>query len=208
MGNKDRELAAAVARGERWAAEELTERLLERVRSSCRYMAGARGEWEDMAHNVMIEILKSTPSYSGESSLERWATTVILRTSWRYVRKRERYRQVIDLFRPDSVEQASSRMDGADRLMDRKALRERIDRYLERLNAKQRMCFVMRFLYGYSIKEIAAMTDSREETVKDRIKRARARLKQMMASDGVFSELLEFTSKKNDGDKIKRMQRG
>jgi RNA polymerase sigma-70 factor (ECF subfamily) len=190
MAGRDLDLARRVARGDRDAARELADRLFERVRVSCRYLAGAHTDWEDLVQNVMIEILKSTASYGGEAPLEAWAQTIMMRTLWRMVRRRERYGLLLSDFRGVESERAVG--DAAqERGADRARVRNRIALCLDRIHHAQRACLVMKFVYGYSVKEIAELTETPENTVKDRIKKGREKLRRLMAADRVIHDFME-----------------
>jgi RNA polymerase sigma-70 factor (ECF subfamily) len=190
MAGRDLELARSVAGGDRGAAEELAGRLYERVRAACRYLAGAHPDWEDLVQNVMIEILSSTASYQGEAPLEAWAQTIVMRTLWRQIRRRERYAILIRAFQ--SAETKGD-LDGRaqEQAADAVSLRARIARCLDRIHYAQRTCLVMKFVYGYSVKEIADLTEAPENTVKDRLKKGKERLRGLMAVDGVIREYFD-----------------
>jgi RNA polymerase sigma-70 factor (ECF subfamily) len=190
MAGRDLELAQSVAGGDRRAAEELASRLLEKVRAACRYLAGARPDWEDLVQNVMIEILRSTGAYGGEASLEAWAHTIMMRTLWRQIRRRERYGLLLDALRSGetagedpgvSPEQAAGAVE----------LRARIARCLDGIHYAQRTCIVMKFVYGHSVKEIAELTGTSENTVKDRLQKGKERLRRLMAGDGVIQDFFD-----------------
>jgi RNA polymerase sigma-70 factor (ECF subfamily) len=187
MAGHDLELAKRVSRNDREAAEELAGRLFERVRAACRYLAGGHSDWEDLVQNVMIEILKSTGSYGGEAPLEAWAQTIVMRTLWRMVRKRERYSMLLSAFRDVENERAAGSA-APERGADTVRLRTGIARCLDRIHYAQRTCLVMKFVYGYSVKEIAELTDTPENTVKDRIKKGKEKLRRLMAGDRVVQE--------------------
>ena len=188
MGRSDVELAEAVAGGDRGAAEELAGRLLERVRCACRYMAGAHSDWEDMVQIVMIEILRSAGTFVGESTLESWAGTITMRTLWRRIRSRERYREVIRLFRESRIEPPPARGGTAEEQVDIRVIRSRIAHCLDRINANQRVCLVMKFVFDHSVKEIAQVTGAPENTVKDRLKNGKEKLRRFMMGDELLKE--------------------
>lgn len=196
MGRSDLELARAVSEGEREAAEELAGRLFQRVRATCRYLVGAHHDWEDLVQVVMIEILKSAGSYSGEASLEKWAGTIIMRTMWRQIRKRERYKEIIRIFRSRKIQSLPGQSGEAENVVDNKFLRSRMAGHLDGINYKQRMCLVMKLVFGHTVKEIAQVTGSSENTVKDRLKKGREKLRRLVLND---EELSEYVSHLNTG---------
>ena len=64
--------------------------------------------------------------------------------------------------------------------------------YLGRLPERQRTALVLRTCFGYSVEEIAAMTQSPENTVKDRLKRARSALRRELERERDWSARREL----------------
>ena len=64
-----------------------------------------------------------------------------------------------------------------------RALREALDA----LEGKQRLCVLLHYIEGYSVKEVAAMLDIGESAVKQRLMRGRRKLKELL-SEEVFGE--------------------
>ncbi len=190
MRRSDVELAAAVAAGDRDAAEEMVGRLLERVRCACRYAAGASGDWEDLVQTVMVEILRSAGSFSGESSLEKWSNTITMRTLWRRVRSREKYRRILRLLRESNTDPAPVERCLEEKI-DSSVVRSKIALCLDRISTPQRISLVMRFVFGCSVKEIAAATGASENTVKDPLKKEKNKLKMRMMEDEILKEYVE-----------------
>jgi len=193
MHESDLELTRQVAQGNKKASEEMVGRLFELVRSACRYSAGNSNDWEDMAQIAMMEILKSAGSYKGESPLEKWAGTITMRTIWRKIRKKQRYISILQVvFRSHDEDPVSQSLE-VD--VDGQTLRSRMSVLLGKISPEQRMALVMKFGFGYSVREISETLLTSENTIKDRLKRGKEKLKRLALNDKVLKEFVEKIEK-------------
>ena len=106
----DLALARAAGRGEAQACRELAERLLRRVRLTVTYLAAGDRDADDLMQVSLIEILRVAGTYRGESSLERWADRIAVRTALRALKQRRRREQIVQL--GDDDRGSGSRLDG------------------------------------------------------------------------------------------------
>src|ERR1041384_1569404 len=86
----DVELMARVAQGEPAAQLVLVRKLLLRVQRLCRALLRNAHDAQDAAQVSLLEILKSARSFRGDSSLERWADRITVRTALRTSRTEKR----------------------------------------------------------------------------------------------------------------------
>jgi RNA polymerase sigma-70 factor (ECF subfamily) len=63
---------------------------------------------------------------------------------------------------------------------------QRLDAALSKLNEEQRIIVLLHDTEGYKLAEIAELTGAPEGTIKSRLHRARARLRQILGEDGTF----------------------
>ena len=63
---------------------------------------------------------------------------------------------------------------------------QRLDAALSKLSEEHRIIVLMHDTEGYKLAEIAELTSTPEGTVKSRLHRARARLRQILSEDGTF----------------------
>lgn len=175
MHQHDVTLVAAAARGDDRARRELVTRLLGRVRSTVRYLAAQSSEVDDMTQRTLIEILTSCATYRGESSLEAWAARIATRTVMRLIKERRqaevREEAVDDL--PEFPDW-SVQTDDPDVLSDR---RRQMAGLLARLPDERREALVLKHVHGYSVEEVAQATNTKVNTVRDRLRVARAELR-------------------------------
>lgn len=179
----DLRLARRAAVGEHKARCQVAERLFARVCTTVRYLAGTDRDADDLVQIAIMDILKSLPSYRGEGSLESWADRITARTARRGIRRRKRKEEVVKLF--DQLNFAESPSQPV-----RGKLREHLAVILQKLPAKKRQVVVLRWLYQYSLEEIAAITESPVNTVRDRLRTGRRQLRKLILKDPVLRDYL------------------
>jgi RNA polymerase sigma-70 factor (ECF subfamily) len=189
----------AAALGDRGARRQLAAMLMGRVRSVVFYLEGGDPEAEDDAQVAMMEILASLGTYRKESSIERWAERIAVRTARRGMRRRRWRASFMDRATDDRVDRAAdeSASDG-ERDLAAGRLRSRVLSLLARIGPDQRAAVVLRLVYGYTIAEIASLTETNRFTVDYRLRRGRERLRRLLADDPLFTEYLGDTRRRGD----------
>ena len=188
---EDRELAAAAAQGDRRAAHRLADRLFSRVRATVLYMAPGHRDADDMIQTALVEVLRAAEGYRGESGLERWADRVVARTVMRHIKKRRRRDQVVSLSEELDRRGVAERQEHAT---SRRQLKGRLAELLGKLSKKRRMVVVLHWVHGYSVPEIAEMVDAPVNTVRDRLRKGKRKLKKWVQADPVLRDWLELVS--------------
>lgn len=175
---EDIRLMEAVAAGDSEAQRRLMNRVVERVRRVSRYLLRSSPDAEDAAQLALMEILQSARRFRPPGNLEPWADRIAIRTTLRYAR-RQRYHwsSVQELIDPEQL--ASLLVDW--RSMDLTATQMRA--YLARIPAARREAFVLKHGFGYTVDEVAELTDAPRGTVKDRLVAARRHLRRMIEKD-------------------------
>lgn len=174
----DIELARAVARGDRVAAERFARRLTPIARKVASVGLGRGAAADDAAQDVLLEILGSAANFRGEGALEGWA----YRIAWRVVargRKRGRWidRRLRLVAEPDERNDASLPRRPAD------AIPRALGDYMAELRGSYREVFVLRHVFEHTLPEIAAMTGSPVPTVKSRLGKALEELRRSVRRD-------------------------
>jgi RNA polymerase sigma-70 factor, ECF subfamily len=173
----DAELMTRVARGEPEAQVILVRRLLRRVQRLCRALLRNTHDAQDAAQVSILEIFQSARSFRGDSSLERWADRVTVRTALRSSRTEKRAQRL-----PLDVEPIPSSHRGSE---DAVMAQE----YLERISERQRTVLILRHGFEYSIEEIAELAGISPNTVKDRLLRGRGIMRKMLRREQLILEL-------------------
>ena len=167
----DPRIAAAIA-GDRAAASALLTELLPRTRNVVRFLLRADSEVDDFAQNALIEVLRSLPSFRGESSLTTWADRITVRTALRLLGRRQREREQRSRAEPEL--RALHTSLGAT---DDYAARRRLAHVLDGLPEAQRQALVLHHVIGMSVPELAQELGVSFDTAKSRLRLGMDRLR-------------------------------
>ena len=164
-------LARKAAAGDRGAQAIIARRVLARVRRIARSLATSTADADDAAQAALLEVLRSCHSYRGDASLGRWAARIATRAALRHL-QRERKRSTAG---EDVVEDAAD-LHGSGPLLAEELPRE-LQTYLRELPEAQRNALVLHHALGYSLEEVAELTDVSPNTVKGRLRLGLAALR-------------------------------
>jgi RNA polymerase sigma-70 factor (ECF subfamily) len=164
----DLELMRRAGSGDPEAQHALIKRLMGRANRLAQALLRNREDAFDASQAALIGILRAASSFRGESSVECWADRIVVRTALRLSR-RSRSSAVNEL----SESLAASTTPGGEARLS-------AAQYLSRLPERQRTALLLRAGFGYTIEEISELTQSPENTVKDRLKRARTALRRQL----------------------------
>jgi RNA polymerase sigma-70 factor (ECF subfamily) len=143
------------------------------VRMAFRLLGGDAAAAEDAAQNAFVRAYRGLPKFRGESSLDTWFHSILVRE----VHRQRRWRGLRQLLSLDaeSVPEPADPTPARDPL-----LRKRIAAALERLSAAQRETFVLVHLEGFSITEAASVLGKAPGTLKSHLHRALASLRESL----------------------------
>ena len=173
--NDDIRLAALAAAGDGDAERKVAKLLLTKVRNIVAYAVNDAVLAEDLTQTAMLKIFSSLAEYRGESSLNFWATRIAIRIAIKAV-KTQRRRQQLLFFLPE----ATSPFEDTDVAVSNRELRWQINRLVSKLPVKQQMAIQLRYVHEYNIREIAEITDVSENTVRDRLRVGKKKLKALI----------------------------
>lgn len=176
---RDADLMREVAAGRPFAQRELVARLLPRARATARYLCRDDAEADDMAQVALIEILRSAGSFRAESRVERWADRIVVRTAMHRIRRRKRR----ESFEESAADEVGVAPEGPHAEAVRRVLQRRLVVHLARLGEDRRTAVVLKLVHGYSVEEIAEVVDASVNTVKDRLRVGRAKLRDLVRKD-------------------------
>lgn len=155
---------------------ELVRQHAPRVRALCAATLGNADEAEDAAQETFLKAHRSLDRFAGGSSIGTWLHRIAVNECLDRLRAAGRRRsQSLDaLLEADAnaLGAALSEASPAKALEDRDA----IERMLNRLIPEQRLALTLREVQGFTYEEIAEAMACSLDSVKARIKRARAEL--------------------------------
>jgi RNA polymerase sigma-70 factor (ECF subfamily) len=181
-------VARLIARDER-AFNTLVKAYERRVFALVLRMIGNRAEAEDLAQEVFVQVFKAVGSFRGESKLSTW----IYRIAINLCKNRTKYLRVRHASEQDELEAVAERLpigdapranvahvDRPDEALAGKQVERIVQDAILQLEPTFRECLVLRDVEELSYEEIGAITGLPEGTVKSRIHRARAQLKELV----------------------------
>jgi RNA polymerase sigma-70 factor (ECF subfamily) len=157
-----RYLAAAIE-GDDVAVRELVRLTQPSVWRLCGAL-GSRGEEEDLAQETYMRVLRSLPSYRGESSVLGWVLTIARHVCADHVRTRQRHRRVLTAIKGATTDRMV--IDADHTVWD----------VLRQIDPDRREAFVLTQVAGLSYEEAALALGCPVGTVRSRVARARADL--------------------------------
>ncbi len=157
------------------AEEFLLRRLYPSIFNIAQTIVGSRWLADEVAQLTAVQVLKSLDSFRGEGSLESWAGRITYRVSAKIIRRERKSKTLLPL----SEENASSD-EPADRTLSRRLLFDRLLFEMEKIPSKRRVPLQLHLVYGYTVNEVADLTDVSPNTVKDRLRTAYKELRTIM----------------------------
>ena len=177
------ELLTAAAAGDRKAREELSRGLLPRVRNLVRYLVRGDSDVDDIAQEAMVAVLRGLHTFRGEGSLKSWVDRIVARATFAYL-KRLRGREARQVeYRADLVP-VQTTPHATDQLIARRTAA----RMLDGLPEEQRSALVLHHVMGMGVREVADALDVPFETVRSRLRLAKARLRKDLADQQLAEE--------------------
>ena len=151
------------------------------------YVYRMMGDYEtavDLSQEVFLKVYLSLDKYDKSYKFSTWLYKIACNKTIDYLRKRRLSTVSIDDV-PQGEEEGRpfeipSDNPGPDELFFSRDLQERIDKSMEDLPEDYRQLLILRHVNGLSYNEIAEVTHLPLGTVKNRIFRARQRLKEMV----------------------------
>ncbi len=140
----------------------------------CRGVVG-RADAEDAAQEALIQLARALPSFRGEGSLRGFARRVAVRAALRFRRDRRAPAQ------PLAADPAAAPAQEED--LARVRLRELLRELLGELPAAQAETLALRFVLGHTLQEVAEATGVPVNTVRSRVRLARAALVRRLESE-------------------------
>jgi RNA polymerase sigma-70 factor (ECF subfamily) len=167
------DLLARCKQGDRAAFEELVRATNRRVYSLAYRLVGDRSDAEDVAQEAYLRIFRGLAGFREEAAFETWMHRIVANCAMTHLRRRGRFG---DLLRDEEVPEQPV----PDRAQEVTVQRDELARGLALLPEGQRVCLLLRDVYGLSMREIATELGIEEGAVKVRVHRARRRLKELL----------------------------
>jgi RNA polymerase sigma factor (sigma-70 family) len=180
------ELARAASAGDVRATRQLLEMVAPRVVRAVRAVMGpAHPDLEDATQLALIGFIQALPSFRGDCQPVQFAARIAVRAGGtarrRAALRGSRHDPSADL---DLIQAPAGELDAARR-------RDAVRRLLDDLPEEQAEALALRMILGWSLKEIAAATETPLNTVRSRLRLAKEGLRRRVAEDPALAEALD-----------------
>lgn len=168
----DEDLVERILEGETTLFELLMRRYNQRLYRITRAIVGDDGEAEDVTQDAYVRAYEHLGQFAGRSRFSTWLTRIAIHEASARVRRRGRHTDI-----EESMPTFASSGPGPEQRAADKELGRAIEAAVDALPDVFRTVFVLREVEGLSTAETAASLDINAETVKTRLHRARALLR-------------------------------
>jgi RNA polymerase sigma-70 factor, ECF subfamily len=163
---------------------------------------GDTGRAEDATQDTFIRAYSALEQYHG-GSFRAWLLRIATNRCYDMLRAERRRRA--ESFDAQPVEQepwwsSESPTEDPDGFTARQEVSGYLEAALQRLPDDQRLAIVLHDVHGYSYDEIAAISEVSLGTVKSRISRGRARLRDLLLEDPRTRELFATARRQRDSE--------
>jgi RNA polymerase sigma-70 factor, ECF subfamily len=139
-------------------------------------LTGDRADAEDIAQEAFLRLHRHLGDFRGDSSLATWLHRTVSRLAIDHLRRRK-LKERIFFFRrseeeTDPMELVADPGPSPGQNYQVGEIRQRVERGLQRLSARQRVVFTLRHHEEMPLREIAALLELEEGTVKSHLHRA------------------------------------
>jgi RNA polymerase sigma-70 factor, ECF subfamily len=198
--DSDADLARRIVSDDEAAFESLMRRHNGELFRVARAILKDNADAEDVMQEAYFAAYRHMGSFRAEAKLSTWLTRIVINQALMRRRSRSRDRTVV----PFCYRHVNERTDATGRVADpgdtpeqstmRADIRRLLERKIDELPVVFRMVFILREVEGQSVEETAACLSIPAATVRSRIFRARAILRESLACefDMVFGEVFSF----------------
>lgn len=165
--------------------EELIEKYSDLAYGLALRLTGNAADAEDLAEEALIKAMKGLPGFRGDSDPGVWVSRIVA-NCWKNQLRSPRlafWRRLGGFYPADGGEQAVDPPDpapGPELQLEGAARREAFEKVLNALEPQDRAIVILRELDGRSYAEIAGILSVPEGTVRSRLSRARAKLRELL----------------------------
>ena len=194
---EEKELIRRAGQGDQEAFRQLVEQYQAAVyRLALRMCGGDAALAEDAAQEAFVAAWRGLPRFRGDSRFSTWLYRLTTNAAIDCLRREKRHRDTDDLEGVELPDGGDTPQESAERGETQAAVR----RALSALSEEHRQVLLLRYMQELDYSEIAGALGVSEGTVKSRISRAKARLKELL-SGGNLSAAASVKTAGEEGQK-------
>lgn len=172
----DAELIERLARGDQWAKEALYRRYVGLVWTTALHMVGNRSDAQDVVQDTFVEALRDLPALRKHAALRPWLLRICVHQAHRRFRRRKLLRR-LGLDRSSDDAPLEALLHGGATAEQHLELRA-VDVALHRASSAERFAWILRYVDGCTLEEVADACGCSLATAKRRLSEAQARVRQ------------------------------
>lgn len=169
----DRQLLAAVTKGDRDAFGEIHQRHSQKLMKFAHRMTGDHQAAEEVTNDTLLVIWRSSDSFRERAKVTTWMFGIAYRLAIKQRQKRNRRTQELDIY--------SCEIPAGDDTADTIILRRDLRDALQKLKPDLRMIVELTFFEGYLYSEIADILGCPIGTVKSKMATAKNQLRWLLS---------------------------
>jgi RNA polymerase sigma-70 factor (ECF subfamily) len=166
----DGDLVERLRRGDQWAKEALYRRYVKVVWRTALHMLGNRADAQDVVQDTFVEAFRDVASLRTHAALRPWLLRISVHQAHRRFRRRKLLRRLgLDRSIDDSPLDSLLHEEASPEL--RSELRA-VERALRKATAADRFAWILRYVDGHSLEEVADVSECSLATAKRRLARS------------------------------------
>ena len=173
-------IIARARRGDAGAFEQLVEMYRDQVFRLALRMCGNEADADEVAQEAFLSAWRALPCFRGESKFSTWLYQLTTHAAIDLLRREKRQIDAEDIAEIDAPDGAPSPQQLAEQAETQQAVRQAV----LQLPEEQRQVLLLRFLQELSYEEIGQALQLPPGTVKSRLNRAKAQLKNILLRSG------------------------
>ena len=143
-------------------------------------LVGSSDEAEDLVQQVLVKLYPKTAKMQTIDRLAPWLKQVLYREFIDNFRKKSRRPENFLSTRGNPIEHFGENEHNPEKLVERAGNAQRVQAALDKLDGDNRALILMHLVEGYTLAELGEIFYAPPETLKTRLRRAKARLKKLL----------------------------
>ena len=180
------DLASACAGGDREAQRQLVNAIFDTVTSTVSYALNSHIFAQDVVQESLMEVLNSMKYFRGECSLATWSRRISMRVAYKKLKLYRKHQKQLQSFTPESAEAPKG-----EHAVGARELRMQLNSAIAALPIKQQQVIRLKYVHEHSVQEIAQIVDAPQETVRDRLKVGKKKLKRLLSKNPALRDWIK-----------------
>jgi len=180
-----------IKNGDKQAFKELYGEYKEKVYKTTCMMLNDTSAAEDMVQEIFINIYLKIHKLNNNEAFNSWIYKITVNYCMRYLKKNSKLKYTVDEEAVNYIIENNHSLIPEEGLLVREFNRE-VMKLIYELSDSQRICIILFYYNQMSIKEIAAVMESSENTTKSRLFKAKKYLKRKLEMSERYEKGVEF----------------